>query len=367
MFFFDGRRFGLFPVVKFTSGFGASLGVRMVHNDLFRNGGRLDASLLYGANYGERLGLAVDSGWLGASRMRVGATVEYRVVPGDRFFGIGNADLQSAPDDPIDPLRRDAAVSTRFTHRYVRVGPIATARLAPPLDLSLSVTFAHRDFSPPERAAGDPGTASVFEPRGLVGYEQGVDNVYGQLWLSVDTRRRRGSSRLTSSGWHAAAFAGYTLGLPGDPSRFGRLGLDVQRFIDLWGGNRVLMVRLVGDSVLAPMSRIPFVDLPTIGGPYALRGHARARFRDRIAAYATAEYVWEIEHRLAGFLFVDTGRVWSTPAELTLRHLRLGYGGGIQLHSRVGYIARLQIASSLEGGVHVNFNFSPPDILRDPR
>jgi hypothetical protein len=367
VFFFDARRFGFYPLARLTSGFGASVGARMVHSDLFRNRGRLDAAAMYGGNYGERLALEFHSGWLGTSPVRVGGMIEYRLVPTDRFSGIGNADLRPIPDEPIDPLRRDAAVRTRFTHRYIRAGPRVTFRLAPPVELTPSVTFAHREFGPPLRAQDEPATAAAFDPRRLVGYEEGVDNVYGQLRLAVDTRRSRTSSGLTSTGWHAAAYGGCALGLPGDRSRFGRLGFDIQRFVDLWGGNRVLMLRVVGDTVIAPMARIPFVDLPTIGGPYSLRGHARDRFRDRIAAYGTAEYIYEIDHRLAGFLFVDTGRVWSGPKELELRAFRLGYGGGVQLHSGGGYIARLQVASSIEGGIHVDLNFSPPDILRDPR
>ena len=35
--------------------------------------------------------------------------------------------------------------------------------------------------------------------------------------------------------------------------------------------------------------------------------------------------------------------------------------------SKRGYIGRVQFASSIEGGFHVDLNFSPPDILRDPR
>jgi len=368
VFFFDARRFGFYPDARLTSGFGVSGGMRLVHEDLFRNGGDLDAVGMYGRDYGSRLALDVDSGWLRASRVRVGGKVEVRHVPGERFFGIGNADLRPVDEaEALDPLRTDTAVDTRFTHRWLRVGPIATIRVAAPLDLELSTTYAHRDFGPPTRARGRPGTATVFDPRRLVGYESGVDNIYGQVRFVVDTRHRSHRTAMTSRGWYGALYGGYTIGVSGDPSRFGRLGLDVERFIDLWGGNRVLVLRGVVDTAIGAMSRIPFVDLPTIGGPNSLRGHARDRFRDRIAAYATAEYVYEIDHRLAGFLFVDTGRVWSALNDTSPGELRLGYGGGVRLGKAGRYIARLQIASSIEGGIHVDLNFSPPDVLRDPR
>jgi len=367
VFFFEKRTFGLYPSARLTSGFGVSIGMRMVHRDLFRNRGNLDVNGMTGVNYGDRLSVDFHSGWLGRSGVRVGGTVEYRLVPGDRFFGIGNADIDSAGvGDSIDALQRTDAVSTRFLHRYLRGGPIVTIRLAPAFDLDLATIFARREFGPPEKPRGDFATDDVFDTRRLVGYETGVDNVHMGARAVVDNRRTRGRA-VASTGWNAAVYAGYTIGLPGDPSRYARAGFDVQRFIDLWGGTRVLMLRAVADTVVGPMSRIPFVDLPTIGGPYSLRGHARDRFRDRIAAYGTAEYIYEIDHRFAGFLFLDTGRVWSALNELVLANFRLGYGGGVQLRSKRGYIGRVQFASSIEGGFHVDLNFSPPDILRDPR
>jgi hemolysin activation/secretion protein len=113
------------------------------------------------------------------------------------------------------------------------------------------------------------------------------------------------------------------------------------------------------DSAIASLERIAFVDLPTLGGPYVLRGYPRDRFRDRIAAFGTTEYVWEINDFIAGFVFVEPGRVWSGSGDAAPWRMRMGYGGGLQVHTYRSFLARLQLASSIDGGFVANLNLSP--------
>lgn len=366
VFYFEDRTWGLYPTARFQSQLGASVGGRMVHHDLFDNGGRLDFSGTWGRKFGGRATFYADTGWLGRSPVALGVDAEYRLIPADRFYGIGNADLAaSADDDPIDALRRDAATSSRFSHELARGGPALTIRAAPAIQLAISTTYTRRRFGAPTRATDDPRIDQAFTRDSLVGYG-GVSNVYTQLRLSYDTVESRWTSAVPSSGTFASLYGGPTRGFGPDPSRFGRLGLDLQRFVDLFDGNRVLRLRLLVETVIGSLRRIPFAELPTLGGAAWLRGYPRARFRDRIAAIATVEYVYPIDHRVSGFLFVEPGRVWSDPTELTLEHLRMGFGGGFQLHRTSSFIARIQLASTIHGGFHVNLVFSPPTAPRDP-
>ena len=123
VFSFDGQRFGLYPVVKIESAFGASAGARIVHHDLFRNRGSLDAWATYGNRSGAQAGLDAHTGWLGKRRWRIGLASFYRDVPADRFYGIGDGDLEPAPAPPmrVDARARTMAVQTRFEHERVRI------------------------------------------------------------------------------------------------------------------------------------------------------------------------------------------------------------------------------------------------------
>jgi len=361
VFSFDGQRFGLYPVVKIESAFGASAGARIVHHDLFRNRGSLDAWATYGNRSGAQAGLDAHSGWLGKRRWRIGLASFYRDVPADRFYGIGDGDLEPAPARPmrVDARARTMAVQTRFEHERVRVALGVTYRIVGPLHVELSSAFAWRRFGPPTRDTSDADIDDVYTPQGLVGYEDGVRNVYNQLRLAVDTRRHGRSPALTTSGWFASVYGGYTVGAWRDRSRYARVGIEAQRFVQLWAPHRILHLRAAVDTAIAPLDRIPFVDLPSLGGPYVLRGYPRDRFRDRIAGFATAEYTWEINDFIAGFLFVEPGRVWSGFDDVSPARLRMGYGGGLQIHSYASFLARVQFASSIDGGFFANLNLSP--------
>ena len=73
--------------------------------------------------------------------------------------------------------------------------------------------------------------------------------------------------------------------------------------------------------------------------------------RSRLVA-KSAEYA-------AGFLFVDVGRVFSQPEDIEISDINLGFGGGVQLHSKKGFLGRFTVASSTDGGVFFSLSFDP--------
>jgi outer membrane protein assembly factor BamA len=104
---------------------------------------------------------------------------------------------------------------------------------------------------------------------------------------------------------------------------------------------------------------VPFIDLPRLGGPVLLRGYDRDRFRDRYSGLATIEYDWPAAYDVNGFLFADAGRVFRDPDDFGVDDLRVGYGAGIQLHTITGFLARGQIASSVDGGLFFQLSLDP--------
>jgi hypothetical protein len=208
----------------------------------------------------------------------------------------------------------------------------------------------------------DPAITDAYQPMRLVGFADGVTTLYTELELGHDTRRAASpffSAALPSRGWRVTAFVGYSTDLAGDAPGFARWGVDVQRYFDLYGHNRILMLRLYAEGVTRDRDEVPFVDLPHLGGNDFLRGHPHGRFRDRLAAVAQAEYAWDLGRDYAGFLFTDVGRVWRRPGDVALRDLRVGFGAGVQAHSMKNFIFRAQLSSSDEGGLLVSLIFSP--------
>ena len=58
-----------------------------------------------------------------------------------------------------------------------------------------------------------------------------------------------------------------------------------------------------------------------------------ARFRDRASTLATVEYTWDLGNYLAGYGFVDFGRVWPSLADFEFESFRVGFGGGIHAYA----------------------------------
>jgi outer membrane protein assembly factor BamA len=113
--------------------------------------------------------------------------------------------------------------------------------------------------------------------------------------------------------------------------------------------------------VIGPLDAVPFFDLPSLGGSQLLRGYERGRFRGKLALLSTLEYRYPVQEGMAAYLFADAGRVYASWQELSpqpLRDVRLGFGGGLQIYSRLGATFLLQLASSIDGGLFVDLFFN---------
>jgi hypothetical protein len=198
----------------------------------------------------------------------------------------------------------------------------------------------------------------------LIGFQPGVDNLYSEFELVYDTRRqpsRYQSQVIDATGWLVSGHLGVTTGLRDDRSDFIRYGGEIQRYFDLYRGSRVLaLVDAVAGSDGRTDGAISFIDLPRLGGSELLRGYPTGRFRDRAVTLATAEYTWDLGNFLAAYLFVDAGRPWRSLADIELDdRLRVGFGGGVQVHTHTAFITRAQLAGSRDGDVFLELVLSP--------
>jgi hypothetical protein len=296
--------------------------------------------------------------------LEVGGHIE--LLDESLFFGVGNRDLESPPMAvPIDA--RAAAVATRFDQDILRAELAADWRPRPWFTARATGAWLDKDFDRIDEPGADRvDLAAVYDTAALVGYQGGVHTGYGELRGTYDDREVTNpfvSLAQPASGWKLEGFAGYAHGVAGDPSDTLRYGLDLQRYVDLYLGDRVLVLRGYLEGVTADLDSIPFTELPRLGGSRLMRGYPRNRFRDRSVTAFTAEYRFPISRTFSAFAYLDGGGAWRKLADFDPRELHPGYGGGIELHTAQLFLTRFLVGAG-DDGVTFYLSFTPSSQLQ---
>jgi len=361
--FYNGdRTIGLFPTGTYTSGFGFTAGAGFVDSQLFGAHESLTLEATTGAITGDtyRMSLlgSLRSGERFSRWLQLGIDASFERRPAEPFYGIGNGELVAPPGASIDPQTDATAVETYHRYQEARVAVLGDARVLDHLHVLGTGALTQLRFARSETGAP---IDEVYAPQGLVGFMPGVRHAYGELELRWDTRRRVTAWEprdVHAVGSLAAAVAGRVHRLDGGTD-FWRYGVELQHNWRLARGPRVLTVRLRGTGVTGQRDEVPFTELPTLGGGSFLRGYQYERFRDRVAAFGTVQYQWDISHLADAYLFTDAGRVFPSLDALTVRGMRVGYGIGLELHGQNGFLLEGTLATSTDGGVFVSVGLNP--------
>ncbi len=360
--FTDDRRFGIYPVANYAAGFGFMVGARLLYKDILGDGERFKLRADYGGQFRYAVGAHLGTGTrFGRIRFEADSSSERR--PREQFYGIGNGELTTTlPDQPIDPSLSAIAFKSRFQEDVLRNVLTANLRITDRLQSRTSSALMIRKF---DRAA-DMDITEAFDTSKLTGYDDGVRNIYVENELIYDSRRPASpyaTQVLDGTGWLIRGYGGIARGIDKDPSKYFTYGGEIQRYFDLYQGTRTFTVRAMLDAVGGTDGRsdgrISFIDLPRLGGAEYLRGYPSARFRDRAVVLATAEYNWEIMSHASAFTFIDVGEPFAAYGDLGKNPIRVGYGGGIQLHTKHTFFVRLQFARSRDGDTALNLAFAP--------
>jgi hypothetical protein len=325
------------------------------------------ARFLFGGEARQIYGGKLRSRGLLGSHFELDMEAELQLLRNSIFAGIGNASSSDGPvpNILIDPTVDSTSFETRYDQSIGRAEIGANWRPTRSMVLRVSGTYLRRRFTQP----GDSdvqGLGEVYNEETLVTFSDGYSQLYGETRLTLDTRTQPSqwvSSALPTRGWKLTSFAGLHSPLDESFDDYARLGMDVQRYQHLLGGDRVLIGRAQLEWISAEVDAVPFVDLPGLGGSTILRGYRRGRFRDRISALAITEYRFPLHRQISGFLFLDGGKVAREFGDLAGNKIHLGAGIGLHVHTTSRLLVRMQLATS-EEGIVVNASFSPSDRVR---
>jgi hypothetical protein len=358
VFFNDARTIGLVPTAAFDTGFGVSAGARFVDRDLLGAREQLSIEAKAGGRYSQVYKARLHSGDRLGERLGVELDGQYEQRPKDPFYGIGDHDDSARPPAPVDPAMTTVSVDTRYRERIARIAGVIDLRVIDRFHLRSASELTSRAFSQSDARAGVP-IGQVYDPATLVGWG-GVRYVYSELELRFDSRRRANDFEpepFYSVGSLAAVFGGRVHRLDHAPD-YGRYGIDLQQFVRLDDGPRVLALRLRGEAVSGTRAEVPFTELPQLGGADELRGYATDRFRDRALTVGSIEYAWDLSSVLSASLFVDVGRVFGSLDDFGIGQLRAGYGVALSGHTEHSFGFRGSLASSIDGGLLLSLSFN---------
>ncbi|HUJ59144.1 MAG TPA: hypothetical protein VLX92_11650 [Kofleriaceae bacterium] len=352
---------GLIPAATYQTGFGATIGGKVFDDNLFGEHEHVTVQGTYGGPEISAISSWIGTGQrLGRIELGFGANIDHRAA--DPFYGIGNGNLGPRPEPaPLDPLRSDGAYETDLRYREDRLATSVDVDLVAKLHAIGQVELAEVELS--GSSHGLP-IADVYDTSRLAAFDHAIQHVYGELALRWDSRRSAPweASAIASAGTLATAYAGPVRGL-GGAADFWHYGGELAHYIRLGQGPRVLALRLRGEGVTGSLEQVPVSELPMLGGDL-LRGYPFERFRDRVAAFGTAEYEWDLSRNLEAYLFVDAGRVFPALDQLTVDRMRAGYGVGCVISGdSAGFIVEGSLASSIDGGLIVTAAFTP--VLRE--
>ncbi len=363
----EDKTIAIFPTAIVETGFGWNVGARAHLNDAFGGGERIRVRAGIGGEWRSIAELTVDAGKHEKRALSGGVKLRLEERDQERFYGYGNGSVTAPPATLIDPTMDATSVGSIY---QVRTGQITPhVRLQLPRDVSLTARAAFvRDRSETisaddddmDREIDETPIDSVYDTSRIAGFGT-RDSIYTELEVAWDTRRAAhpyDASGMRGTGGLVSAFLGRYDGL-GESLDFYRGGIDLQRYIPLTRGPRVLELRAYAEAVSGERDRIPFLDLPRLGGERLLRGYDRDRFRDRIAAVAQAGYLFSLSRYLAASLFVDVGRVYSGLDALTLKDQRVGFGSALEVYSEKSLVIRAEVAASIDGSVFAYVSVDP--------
>lgn len=351
----DERTAAVVPVISLSTFFGAQIGIRAFHKDLGGHGETGSVKASWGTYREQYYDIAFSAPRVGGTPLWIESRTTLDDHPLLRFYGLGgDVDLADSGNN-LDP--RVANVESYYAElRFRQLMTVGVTLGEPGVEAKVGgrANFKHEHFARPRGASEDQvSLARTYDTRLVPGYDLGATTaeVEGVATLALyDEVTEQGNA------FYGEVFGGGAL--PVGDFEFAHFGVTATGYIDLFHGDRLLVLRAAYEATEGKLEKIPFVELPSLGGPHRLRGYPLHRFRDKHAFVATVEYQYPIHENIKGSFFLDMGEVSEKLADLfTSPQFHFGGGGGLIVHQKRNNLLSLQVAGG--GGVQVLFTTDP--------
>lgn len=338
---------GVYPIFGYKSRTGLMLGAAYHSRDFARTRIPLLVKGTYSTNTYRYIAARIGDRKMFDSPYGIAFDIGWRADTRERFYGLG-------PSSSLDN-------SSNYGFRGMFGGVTAYREFARRGEVSISGGLRKID---PE----DGRLQTITHDRDSIAAELPGEDLYG-LFETLDLHdviatisydwRERPSSPL--GGGTAGLNVGYTFGEGlGDTSvGYWRVHGEATHFFELFNG-RVIGFSLIAEHVDPDeVTRIPFYDLPKLGGSRLLRGYKTGRFRDLGFVSFAAEYRWPLLRKLDALLMTDHGRVFhEITQDFEFSNFRASYGGGLRFWNDAGHLSLMVAKGTEEWSFYINFGDS---------
>lgn len=325
LFLNDERTAGVFPKFALGGTLSSGIGFTAFNNNLFRQ--NKEARLSY----------------LLATRENQAAEAFYRdpSLLGSPWFLETNAFVLNFDEGHFFPggNRAREQDQTNFELKQVAWDVTLGRRLSGNFSAALTGRLLIADATPSDRL---PAT-----PVSLTGNNSSMTALAIEPSLSYDSRD---NPFRPTRGWFAEGAFTYTDQVDRDQFRYLGYRMEVQRYIPVFHGNRVLLLRAYlakQDSVGG--GAIPFYELNLLDLNNGLRGFDRGRWQDRGALLFNVEWRFPVWQDVEGDIFLDEGQVFGDYQDIGLQHFRYSAGAGLRFVTNRKFGLRFQVAASEDG------------------
>jgi hypothetical protein len=330
------------PVTVGVGGLGAGAGLTIGSEYKWNSSGdqvRSRSFATVSTNHFWGVGTGLELPHIGGRNLNFVVAASHRDAPQLEYYGSGP---DSSQNDRTNFRKEDTLVDARVELRPHR--HIATSCRLGQLFLNVGPGTNH----------SLPTTESVFGPAEAPGIDAQTNYAVAGCRAELDLRDFPGDPQ---KGTYLAA--GYERYFAEDDDQFSyhRLSAVAVQYIPFWNQNRVIALRAKTEFSLHSGDQVvPFYMQTTLGSDEDLRGFRRYRFYGENSIVLNAEYRWEVSTRFDMALFVDAGKVFNRPGEVSLHDLETSAGFGFRFKDNESIAARFDTAFSREG-FHVWLKF----------
>jgi hypothetical protein len=324
---------GLYPQIGgMIPGAGLSVGPGYRHH-LFGDAAVVKASAAISWRRYKMMQSRIEWPALFSNHLSVDAGAKYQDFTQINYFGVG-------PDS-------DKSSRTNFRLKNIDIAGSATVRPTHWLSIGGRVGYLRGLDITPGLSSIHPPTHDVFDDATAPGLT--VQPRYGHADVFVEADSRDVPGYPTSGGVYRLGLTTFH-DLDGSGQSFRRVDADATQYVPLFRRNWIVALRgHVALSQTGAGNEVPFYLMPTLGGRNTLRGYNDYRFRDRNAAFVSAEYRLPVFRKMDAAVFADAGSVAPTAGGVWRERLEHDYGFGLRFHTATRSVARLDVSQGREG------------------